>query len=176
MRLPPLAFLFAAVAAAAAPLEAQVIQVFGSGCALEGDLCTIGSRGVPQVGRDFELTYTGPNALPPLPRAGFVDARPHLVLGFTPSPPLAVQPGWFPRQPAGCTGLVTADVLVPMPVAVTTVRAREYAASITLRVPPDPSLAGVLFFAQWWTRVRDAQTHAVHALLGSDAAAIVVAP
>ena len=44
----------------------------------------------------------------------------------------------------------------------------------SLTIPADPSLAGVTFFAQWWTTVRDSYTGALYAAASSNGAVLVI--
>jgi hypothetical protein len=158
------------VAAGLAPAQGQFVP-FGQGCAFGGATCAIGNQGLPQVGQRFVVTYSGPNAIQPFPRPGLLDMHPHLVLGLgqttTPIPAL------LPQQPVGCTGLITADAVLPAPRDLLQVPPRNYA-PVTLAVPPAPALTGTVLYAQWLTVLTDSGTGSYEALLVSDAAVLVV--
>ena len=96
------------------------------------------------------------------------------MLGFVNALPSPLPPTAFPLQPGGCASLVDHEVIVPMPEVFAPPPQRRYADRKVVDVPLRPSLLGGVFFTQWWTVVRDSQVRTVLAVLGSDAALLLI--
>ena len=160
------------LALACAPLCAQAsFTTFGAGCVLDGQALAIGNQGLPQVGQSFDITYSGPNF-------AFSSAQqsvePVLVLGLGQAT-VPIPAGILPFQPAGCTGLITSQALIRMPLSP---NGMTYASSYSFAIPNNPAFVGAQFFAQWgafFTQCGFAGCD-LGAIATSDAAVCVVGP
>jgi hypothetical protein len=141
----PLRF-FAGLAALAAlstvaPAQPASFQRLGFGCAIAGQVLSIGNNGLPRLGTRFSITYSGPNFMT---NAAQQRCRPVLNIGFTtlglPVPPI------FPQQPGFCT-------IWPIP-SLTVMTAADptrpaWIDSVPFDVPNDPGLTGGALIMQW---------------------------
>lgn len=119
---------------------------FGVPCTFPGEPTpAIGSRGLPQLGTTFDVTYQGPNRNT---SAAQQRIQPFLVTGLSAFPaPVPVPAGIFPQQQAGCFVFIFPDFVVPMPLARS---GRTYESSVSLTIPNDVRLLGATWFHQWF--------------------------
>ena len=144
---------------------------FGAGCPFNNQTPAIGNQGLPQVGNAFSVTYSGPNFQF---SSGQQIAQPILVLGLT-TQLLPIPPGFFPQQPAGCDGLISGDVFLPM---APDPRSSAFFSSQSIPVPGNPTLVGLTVFAQWICVVQQCGFAGcgLAAVITSDAAAATIGP
>ncbi len=154
---------------ALATAQSAAFVPFGAGCTFDNQTLAISNQGLPQIGQSFRIQYAGPNHT-----HNFAQqiAWPQLALGFQVQT-LQIPTNWFPQQPAGCTGELLPDVVIPtMPNAIGT----AFDGFFDMTIPNDPGLIGVQFFAQWLTIHQQCGFAGcgIDAALTSDAAIVVV--
>jgi len=143
-RLLMLGLLAAAALPATATAQQASFNVFGTACTAPGEPTPqIGSRGLPQLGTSFDVTYSGPNRSA---TSAQQSVQPVLITGFATLPgPLRV-PAWlFPAQPPGCFVYAQPDLGTPMVPAAGGV----FESSFSLAVPNNHALIGAMWFHQW---------------------------
>ncbi|MCA8965570.1 MAG: hypothetical protein H6838_08020 [Planctomycetes bacterium] len=134
-------FLSAATTTAALAQNASFTP-FGAGCTFDNQTLAIGNQGLPQLGTTCTITYSGPNHT-----HNFAQqiAWPQIGLGFNQSV-FPIPQSILPQQPAGCMGLISADVMIPMPVDPVL---PQYQDHYDFVIPNATWLIGVNVYAQW---------------------------
>lgn len=135
-----------AAAFAAPSLQAQIADVTlqGAGCVTPEGTPTMNHNGVPALGGNFDLFYTGPNHVLDHTQSS---SQPILAIGFGVIGPFPIPQGLFFQQPLGCDLWNTHDIVIEM---TPDQNGRQtYTNLVNIPITNDPALAGITFFAQW---------------------------